>query len=603
MYQKFKDERPEDTLFKIQTILHDAGISTTYRFVENDMKGLYSNRVTINGTNLGTNGKGTTPVFALASAYGELMERLQNNMLYVGLHRPDLSEKMGFEVTADECRIPAEEYLKQENSFLKFVFQSSSCDSFLKRLMMLNTWCDPKDGKITGIPFYNVREKQVEYLPYKMYLALYGSNGMCAGNTPAEALVQGMSEVYERYVTKYLLQNPVTPPDVPEEYLKKYPEQYCIISNIREKGYRVVVKDLSLNEGYPVVGTIITDRRSKTYGFRLAAHPSFSIALERTLTEAFQGRTLDNFTSSVQTGSDMQAGSVENITNIFKCGSGYYRKELLYKEPDYAFSPFEEFGELTNQQLLEKMVNPLIRKGYTVLIRDSGYLGFPAYHIIVPGFSEMYFCTPERIRQIHTLHLVSEKAVHPEGMKEEDAKRIIRLIRYNQRCFGSNSLAWLLRRPFKQPFEDRRFEIGMVLMAAHYFLDELDEACAVGEAILKCLGKEEKDVFRMEMEATVQYVSLMKEGESSDSAKQVLKFLFEEAIVQKVTDLFGNPKEVLRKILPEMKCWDCEHCRLSLENQCCYFEIYQMYLALAQKQKENIIDQNTVGNIFNHFGL
>lgn len=598
MYQKFKDERPEGTLFKIQSILYDAGISTTYRFIENGMKGLYSNRVTVNETNLGTNGKGTTPVFALASAYGELMERLQNNMLYVGLHHPDLREKIGFEVAADECRISAEEYLKQENSFLKFVFQSSSSDSFLKRLAMLNTWCDPEDGKITGIPFYNVREKRVEYLPYKMYLALYGSNGMCAGNTPAEALVQGMSEVYERYVTKYLLTNPVTPPDVPEEYLRDYPEQYRMILQIREKGYRVIVKDLSLNEGYPVVGTIIADGKSKTYGFRLAAHPSFSIALERTLTEAFQGRTLDNFTSSAQTGSDMQAGSVENITNIFKCGSGYYRKELLYKEADYLFTPFEELGEPTNQQMLGKMVNPLIKKGYTVLIRDSGYLGFPAYHIIVPGFSEMYFCTPERIRQIHTLNLVSEKAAHPEEMKEEDAKRMIRLIRYNQRCFGSNSLAWMLRRPLEQPFADRRFEIAMVLMAAHYFLGELDEACDVGEAVLMCLGKEEKNDFRIEMEAIVQYLSLMKDGESQERAEQVLKFLFEEAIVQKVTDLLGNPKAVMKKILPEMKCWNCEHCKLSLERQCCYLEIYQMYLTLARKQRENRIDQKDVENIF-----
>lgn len=603
MYQKFKDERPEATLFKIQSILYDAGISTTYRFTENDITGLYSNRVTVNGTNLGTNGKGTSPVFALASAYGELMERLQNNMLYVGLHCPDLAEKTGFEVAADECRIPAEEYLRQENSFLEFIFQERSCDSFLKKFMMLNTWCDPEDGKITGIPFYNVGKKRVEYLPYKLYTVLYGSNGMCAGNTPGEALVQGMSEVYERYVTKYLLRNPVTPPDVPEDYLRDYPEQYQMILTIRKKGYRVIVKDLSLHKGYPVVGTIIADGKSKTYGFRLAAHPSFSIALERTLTEAFQGRSLYSFTSSAQTGDDMQASSAENIANIFKCGSGYYRKELLYKEVDYPFTPFPESGDMTNRQLLEKMLRPLLERNHTVLIRDSGYLGFPAYHIIIPGISEMYSCTQERIRQIHTLNLVARKAAQPEKIEEEDAKRIIRLIRYNQGCFGSNSLAWMLRRPLEQPFSDRRFEIAAVLMAAHYFLGELEEACAVGEAVLRALEHEEKNDFRTAMEASVQYLSLVRDGESQGRAKQVLEFLFEERMVQKVTDLFENPKEVMRKILPEMKCWDCEHCELSLKHQCCYFEIYKIFLKLAQKQRENRIDQKEVANIFADLGL
>ena len=436
-----------------------------------------------------------------------------------------------------------------------------------------------------------------------MYLLLYGSNGMCAGNTPSEALVQGMSEVFERYVTKYLLQNPVTPPDVPEEYLQKYSEQYRIIAQIREQGYRVTVKDLSLNEGYPVVGTIISDGKSKTYGFRLAAHPSFSIALERTLTEAFQGRTMSSFTSSAQTGSDIQAGSVENVTNIFKCGSGYYRKELLYKKPDYPFSPFRESEDTTNQQLLERMVKLLFDKDYKVLIRDNSYLGFPAYHIIVPGFSEMYACTPDRIRQVHTLHLVAQKAAHPKEMREKDVRRMIRLIHYNQACFGNNSLAWMLRRPLEQPFNGRRFEIAIVLMASYYFLGELEQAYAIAETISNYGGKKKEDSFCTDMEATVQYLFLLKNGESKKRAKESLEFLFEEDTVKRVIYLFETPDEILTKVLPELRCWDCENCELSTENKCWYSGIYQMYLRLAQKQRENIIDQKAVEKIFNHLDL
>ena len=105
-------------------------------------------------------------------------------------------------------------------------------------------------------------------------------------------MVQGFSEIQERYCQYQFLFRHLTPPDVPEDYLAQFSVASRIIRSIRAAGYDVVVKDCSLGEGYPVVCTAVIDRKTHQYHVHLGANPVFEIALERSLTEIFQGRNL-----------------------------------------------------------------------------------------------------------------------------------------------------------------------------------------------------------------------------------------------------------------------------------------------------------------------
>ena len=49
---------------------------------------------------------------------------------------------------------------------------------------------------------------------------------MAAGNSKDEALVEGISEIIERYVHRLVIQNRLSLPDIPESYIKKYPKLY-----------------------------------------------------------------------------------------------------------------------------------------------------------------------------------------------------------------------------------------------------------------------------------------------------------------------------------------------------------------------------------------
>ena len=79
-YSIYKDDKPEQTVDKIKSILNNLGIETVEDFKRHKENEVASVRITIKGSNdTGTNGKGTTEEKALASGYAEFMERLQTN--------------------------------------------------------------------------------------------------------------------------------------------------------------------------------------------------------------------------------------------------------------------------------------------------------------------------------------------------------------------------------------------------------------------------------------------------------------------------------------------------------------------------------------------
>ena len=81
----YKDASPEVTVNRIRTLLEKVGVRTREVLYEN--QGLsYSNRISLDNPgfetlDIGTNGKGMSYDFSMASGYAELMERLQNKFL------------------------------------------------------------------------------------------------------------------------------------------------------------------------------------------------------------------------------------------------------------------------------------------------------------------------------------------------------------------------------------------------------------------------------------------------------------------------------------------------------------------------------------------
>lgn len=605
-YKKCKDKSPEDTVNRLQNILHGAGVDVTYYWQNNEELECYSNRVQITGTGMGSNGKGTSRIYALASGYAELMERMQNGVSFTSALNPEFMKETDMVTAPDEKFVKADVLAGEGNALMEVFFQANSCKNDLEKLVCLRKWAGNHavegkgDDTLLTVPFLSVKKREVELLPSTIYTKMYGTNGMCAGNTPEEALVQGMAEIFERYVNAFLIQNPVTPPTIPDHYLKQYPTLWERIQRIEKDGkYRVIVKDCSLGKGYPVVSTIIINRKSGTFGFRIASHYSFPIALERTLTEALQGRDLEAFTAINQIAPKEACVYKENLANLFKCGVGNFRKELFSATPSYGFTPWEE-RTLTNGEMLKSMMELFLKEGHDIFVRDVSFMGFPSYHIIVPGISEIYFADEYMLKEANTLRKISAGLTGLHNASEVDVERILRMLRYKNDALFETLLSNIFKRPFNSRVPGGQNQTQLLLAACYYRLGRIEEAGRVMRIIEeKTKAKSEKD--HLNYRGIGLLLQLKYEGAADEEIKEVLEKIIGAVVTADILAVWAEPLHIFRNLYPEFKCWDCANCEAN--SMCDYVKTEAIVRSVRVIYKNSIPDQKELLKTLFHYNV
>ncbi len=357
----FKDCAPEETVRKIKDILETLNVALAEPELYESRIGTYSCQLFMLDWFKSTNGKGMTRPLALASGYAEFMERLQNGMLLpiVPIEVMTNGEKRTFYVAADE------------------------------------KWTD---GELT-LPFYSLKQGKVIDMPFAGYNRYYGSNGMCAGNTPEEALVQGFSEIIERYVMRRVFNEEIVLPDIPEDYLKHLENGAALYEKYKKMqqipGLKCTLKDASLGGRYPAAALVVEATGSRDAAVKFGCHPDYRIAIERTMTEASQNGELSEFARFGKiAGKAEDAAGEMNMRCIYANGEGLY-PECLFKHQKEGFCAVGSVSGRTNAELAHTMAEVILAEGCDCLIRNAGWAGFPAYHIIVPGMSEMAYLTEE----------------------------------------------------------------------------------------------------------------------------------------------------------------------------------------------------------------
>lgn len=386
---EFKDESPLKTVENIKNILKTYNIKTTEKWNETHVPYCFSLRVSVEGTTFGTNGKGITKEFALASAYGELMERIQ--LGYIG--SVEVQKDGDFSVNDVQNEVVPMSRLLQRNIKWYELLADKLYVSTKEKVdaeKILEQYSDA-EGNVIVTPFYCVNTKHWEHLPTVLRKTVYSANGCAAGNTPEEAIVQAIGEIVERHSLVEMTFKDITPPDIPENVLQKCSVAYNIISYLRGQGFRVMVKDCSLGRNFPVISICIIDPKTGKYHTHFAAAPVFEIALERALTESFQGRNIE----SIAEFSDFKYKGAEhfdfeNLMRELIKGASEKLPHFFVGEPSYQFDASLGFNGQNNRELLVECISFLTEQGYDVLIRDCSCLGFPTYQVIVPGYSEVW---------------------------------------------------------------------------------------------------------------------------------------------------------------------------------------------------------------------
>jgi ribosomal protein S12 methylthiotransferase accessory factor len=233
-----------------------------------------------------------------------------------------------------------------------------------------------------------------DYLfPSNLIENLFASNGMSAGNTLAEAQVQCLSEIFERAVKREILEGEIALPDVPQDVLAKYPGILAGIQGLEEQGFPVLVKDASLGGQYPVMCVTLMNPRTGGVFASFGAHPSFEVALERSLTELLQGRSFEGLNDLPQPTFVSQAVTEpNNFVEHFIDSSGVVSWRFFSAKSDYEFVEwdFSGQGENSNADEAATLFGILADMGKEVYMAVYDQLGATACRILVPGYSEVY---------------------------------------------------------------------------------------------------------------------------------------------------------------------------------------------------------------------
>lgn len=332
-----KDASPPVTIARIRKILFELGVFLAEEWHGVSGTSLYSVRLyDVRCPGIASAGKGGSRELALASAYGEFIERLQSGFFYFAGYQDIPDSATGYDVFS-RCEVDL-----------------SSRDL--------------------------VRD--------------VGSNGCCAGNTPHEAIAQGLGEILERYVLQEMYLGGQVAPTVPLAAFAS-PIIRRDVTALAERGYIVSIKDCSLGGRFPVVGVVLVDRQGRVLN-KFAADTNLTTAVYRCLTEVFQlkdglGSSPGATAPGVETAmAGAPLAQFDNWLNTKRRGEGIPPAPLLLgpvvsdaSTLEQAFVP--DFRG--NQHALHHLLALLRREQCRLLVKDNSWLGFPTFHVLVPELS------------------------------------------------------------------------------------------------------------------------------------------------------------------------------------------------------------------------
>ena len=387
---KGKDSDLETSIDTMFTKLGALGIEIEEASWLNPVPNVYS--VHIRDKECGlmfTNGKGASRKACLASALGEYFERLSCNYFFADFY-------LGTEfANAEFVHYPDERWFNSENGEMPEGLLDASLwkyydpESELQPHQIFDTNSGTGERGICAVPYHRVRDAEDVWFPVNFIGNIYVSNGMSAGNNANEARVQGLSEVFERYVKNRIIAEGICLPEVPQEAIDRFPKIAEAIKELEQHGYHLRVADASLGGRFPVMSVTLINPRNGSVFASFGAHPCFEVALERTVTELLQGRGLDQLDGFQQASFDLdEVADHHNLETHFIDSSGLIAYDFFKNKPDYEFSDWEH--DASTHDEFDYLCNIIHDMGFDIYIADYEHLNVYSCRIIVPGMSDIY---------------------------------------------------------------------------------------------------------------------------------------------------------------------------------------------------------------------
>ena len=386
-----KDLPLEQTIANMTSILSDIGIKIEVASWRNIVPNVWSLHIREAASLMCfTNGKGATKESALCSALGEYIERISCNFFYNDYY-------FGEEIAHSEfVHYPNEKWFEAgANDALPEGLMDEKClqlynpEDELRASHLIDTNSGLIERGICALPFTRSSDQKIVYFPSNLIENLFVSNGMSAGNNLDEAKVQCLSEIFERAIKRQIIEQEIILPDVPKDILAKYPGILAGIEELENKGFSILVKDASLGGEFPVMCVTLMNPKTGGVLASFGAHPSFEVALERSLTELLQGRSFEGLNDMPPPTFNSHALSEPgNFVEHFIDSTGVISWKFFSAKNDYEFCEWDFSG--TTEEENERLMSILAGLGKEVYVATYDNFGAAACRILVPDYSEVY---------------------------------------------------------------------------------------------------------------------------------------------------------------------------------------------------------------------
>lgn len=586
--EKFKDNEPKKTVENICNILSSLGISVKEVWHDSGVNNCYSLTVHADSGIPSSNGKGVTKDFARASAYGEFIERLQGGIYYYKYQSLTRNPGIDIQSFAPDAKYVSLDELIQDGEWMDYLIEAYPEYQLSRASIgeMCKAYSLTETDEILTIPFYSLFEKKYVYLPVNFVDHMYSTNGCCAGNTREEAWVHALSEMMERHASIKILLSGKAAPEIPKEVLMQYPTVSKILNQLLESGeYEVNIFDYSIGNGFPVVSTRIISKKDHGYRVNVAADPVFEIAVQRALTELFQGKNLDSVTKSHN--GDVLAkvsdiAPVVNVINQLETGNGLYTAEYFANELTCTrdSAVFPDNSNLSNKQLLTYMLGLYKQLNKPLYVRNFSYLGFPSYRFVVPGFSE---ALAVRFGDLIPEYLIADEVSGTlRNAKNATTDELSWMLNYSNMISGVIGRYNVFSRISGIPLTGGNSMLcGITRAYAAYRLGMYQQAIGYINGCINALNIEDSEYFK----CVNRYLTLKMSGVPDDQIKSILSKFFQCSYVQKLYGNLDSEKTPYDDYLIACDFKNCERCQ------------YQQYCSFQKIKELNA----KVGAIYREF--
>lgn len=394
---KFKERTPQETINIIKsffanknyTIIEEMNLAKNVDLWSAHLILFYEDK-----SILTSNGKGLSKEFCLASAYGELYERYCNrifaiaNPFVINDLMKESYQKYGYYLSKDEKTLSYNEAIEPLLDFVNIVEDCPGQAEYLFKTITNN--------QFIGIPYASIHdEKKQLFLDPRILLRAWSSTGMAAGNSFQEAFNQGMSEVFEHHATGLFFERKIK--QFYQLNLNNIQNKTLlnIIKKIQQAGNDLYIYDLSYNLNIPVLCAVLVNHHNHGVSVNFGSFPYFDIALERILTEMYQG--VKDFDFIKLEGQKPYRNRYSDDTEAPYAGSATLKDSipeeifLNYQMVEYPNEEIFLFGENKNNDIIYNYYKELSQKNnIEVYYRDYSQCSeVCAIQIFTPYYSAL----------------------------------------------------------------------------------------------------------------------------------------------------------------------------------------------------------------------